>query len=69
MFMASLICNMDVDCEKFLVCKMELECVKTLQFDTEVIQTQEFFLVVYRCTWTQLLAFFGLTFCCIHSFI
>ncbi|XP_021892243.1 DNA-directed primase/polymerase protein isoform X3 [Carica papaya] len=36
MFMASLICNMDVDCEKFLVCKMELECVKTLQFDTEV---------------------------------
>ncbi|XP_017972925.1 PREDICTED: DNA-directed primase/polymerase protein isoform X1 [Theobroma cacao] len=36
MFMASLICNMDVDCEKFLVCKMELDCVKTLHFETEV---------------------------------
>ncbi|XVF12557.1 hypothetical protein REPUB_Repub08aG0129000 [Reevesia pubescens] len=35
MFMASLICNMDVDCEKLLVCKMELDCVKTLHFDTE----------------------------------
>lgn len=34
--MASLICNMDADCEKLLVCKMELDCVKTLQFDTEV---------------------------------
>ncbi|KAM7273250.1 hypothetical protein ACFE04_027914 [Oxalis oulophora] len=36
MFMASLICNMDVDCGKLLVCKMELDCIKTLQFDTEV---------------------------------
>ncbi|GMY07329.1 DNA-directed primase/polymerase protein [Fagus crenata] len=36
MFMASLICNMDADCEKLLVCKMELDCVKTLLFDTEV---------------------------------
>lgn len=36
MFMASLICNMDADCEKLLVCKMELDCVKTLQFDTEL---------------------------------
>ncbi|XP_056694333.1 uncharacterized protein [Spinacia oleracea] len=35
-FMASLICNMDDDCEKLLVCKMDLDCVKTLQFDTEV---------------------------------
>ncbi|XP_065615961.1 uncharacterized protein LOC111994508 isoform X1 [Quercus suber] len=35
MFMASLICNMDADCEKLLVCKMELDCVKTLLFDTE----------------------------------
>ncbi|KAL7003486.1 hypothetical protein U1Q18_004640 [Sarracenia purpurea var. burkii] len=34
-FMASLICNMDVDCEKLLICKMDLDCVKTLQFDTE----------------------------------
>ncbi|XVE64290.1 hypothetical protein DITRI_Ditri07aG0089000 [Diplodiscus trichospermus] len=36
MFMVSLICNMDTDCEKLLVCKMELDCVKTLQFETEV---------------------------------
>ncbi|XP_012090174.1 DNA-directed primase/polymerase protein isoform X2 [Jatropha curcas] len=35
MFMASLICNMDTDCEKLLVCKMDLDCVKTLHFDTE----------------------------------
>ncbi|EXC05956.1 Coiled-coil domain-containing protein 111-like protein [Morus notabilis] len=36
MFMASLICNMDVDCDKLLVCKMDVLCMKTLQFDTEV---------------------------------
>ncbi|KAA3459886.1 DNA-directed primase/polymerase protein-like [Gossypium australe] len=36
MFMTSLICKMDDDCEKLLVCKMELDCVKTLQFETEV---------------------------------
>ncbi|XP_030448880.2 uncharacterized protein LOC115671456 isoform X2 [Syzygium oleosum] len=36
MFMASLICSMDVDCQKLLVCKMELDCAKTLQFETEV---------------------------------
>ncbi|KAL5567885.1 hypothetical protein UlMin_024460 [Ulmus minor] len=36
MFMASLICNVDVDCEKLLVCKMDQQCIKTLQFDTEV---------------------------------
>ncbi|KAK9994593.1 hypothetical protein SO802_024296 [Lithocarpus litseifolius] len=35
MFMASLICNMDADCEKLLVCKMDLDCVKTLLFETE----------------------------------
>ncbi|XP_057527811.1 uncharacterized protein LOC130806666 isoform X1 [Amaranthus tricolor] len=35
-FMASLICNIDDECEKLLVCKMELDCIKTLQFDTEV---------------------------------
>lgn len=34
-FMASLICNIDIDCEKLLICKMDLDCVKTLQFDTE----------------------------------
>ncbi|XP_030533169.1 DNA-directed primase/polymerase protein isoform X3 [Rhodamnia argentea] len=36
MFVASLICNMDVDCQKLLVCKMELDCAKTLQFETEM---------------------------------
>ncbi|KAK3008262.1 hypothetical protein RJ639_014948 [Escallonia herrerae] len=35
MFMASLICHMDVDCEKLLICKMDLDCVKALHFDTE----------------------------------
>ncbi|KAI8564889.1 hypothetical protein RHMOL_Rhmol03G0217800 [Rhododendron molle] len=35
-FMASLICNMDADCEKLLICKMDLDCVKALQFDTEI---------------------------------
>ncbi|KAH9603717.1 hypothetical protein KSS87_007073 [Heliosperma pusillum] len=38
-FMASLICNMDDDCEKLLVCKMDLDCIKTLQFDTEIHTT------------------------------
>lgn len=36
--MASLICNLDVDCEKLLVCKTDLDCIKTLHFDTEVIR-------------------------------
>ncbi|XP_004309176.1 PREDICTED: coiled-coil domain-containing protein 111 homolog [Fragaria vesca subsp. vesca] len=36
MFMASLICNLDADCEKLLVCKSDLDCIKTLHFDTEV---------------------------------
>ncbi|KAG5558671.1 hypothetical protein RHGRI_008579 [Rhododendron griersonianum] len=35
-FMASLICNMDADCEKLLICKMDSDCVKALQFDTEI---------------------------------
>lgn len=36
MFMASLICNMDMDCEKLLICKMDVDCVKALHFDAEV---------------------------------
>ncbi|KAI4347596.1 hypothetical protein L6164_008397 [Bauhinia variegata] len=36
MFMASLICKMDVDCQKLLVCKADLDCIKTLHYDTEV---------------------------------
>ncbi|KAG9147640.1 hypothetical protein Leryth_015739 [Lithospermum erythrorhizon] len=35
LFMASLICRTDADCEKLLICKMDAECVKTLHFDTE----------------------------------
>lgn len=35
MFMASLICSMDIDCEKVLICKMDLDCAKVLHFDSE----------------------------------
>ena len=35
-FMVSLICNIDADCEKLLICKMDLDCVKVLHFDVEV---------------------------------
>ncbi|KAM6555758.1 hypothetical protein CsatB_002777 [Cannabis sativa] len=41
MFMDSLICNMDADCEKLLVCKMDLLCTKILQFNTEVNHSYE----------------------------
>ncbi|KAF4400278.1 hypothetical protein G4B88_019487 [Cannabis sativa] len=41
MFMESLICNMDADCEKLLVCKMDLLCTKILQFNTEVNRSYE----------------------------
>ncbi|XP_074381097.1 uncharacterized protein LOC141721856 isoform X2 [Apium graveolens] len=41
MFMASLICNMDVDCEKLLICKMDMDCIKALHFDTEMNSTSE----------------------------
>lgn len=37
MFMGSLICNIDADCERLLVCKMDSDCVRTLHFNTEVI--------------------------------
>lgn len=43
MFMTSLICNMDVDCEKLLVCEMDLDCAKTLHFDTEVLLDSKLF--------------------------
>ncbi|KAG6391975.1 hypothetical protein SASPL_149739 [Salvia splendens] len=35
-FMASLICNLDVDSAKLLICKMDLDCVKALHFETEI---------------------------------
>ncbi|KAI9112899.1 hypothetical protein K1719_016013 [Acacia pycnantha] len=41
MFMASLICNMDADCKKYLVGKPESNCVKTLHYDTEVNYNHE----------------------------
>ncbi|XP_071712039.1 uncharacterized protein [Rutidosis leptorrhynchoides] len=34
-FMVSLICNINADCEKLLICKMDLDCVKVLHFDIE----------------------------------
>ncbi|XP_075496443.1 uncharacterized protein LOC142533517 [Primulina tabacum] len=34
-FVTSLICNMNSDCEKLLICKMDLDCVKELHFGTE----------------------------------
>ncbi|KAK9672585.1 hypothetical protein RND81_12G110100 [Saponaria officinalis] len=47
-FMASLICNLDDDCEKFLVCKMDLDCIKTLQYDTEINTTRRMSASVLR---------------------
>ncbi|KAH6760565.1 DNA primase [Perilla frutescens var. hirtella] len=35
-FMASLICNLEVDSDKLLICKMDLDCVKALHFETEI---------------------------------
>nr|GMC67130.1 DNA-directed primase/polymerase protein isoform X1 [Ipomoea batatas] len=39
MFMGSLICNIDADCERLLVCKMDSDCVRTLHFNTEIAQS------------------------------
>ncbi|GJN07504.1 hypothetical protein PR202_ga25340 [Eleusine coracana subsp. coracana] len=39
-FMKSLICRLDDDCEKLLICKLDLECKKTLHFDSEVSMQQ-----------------------------
>lgn len=39
-FMESLICRLDDDCDKLLICKMDLECKKTLHFDSEVSMTR-----------------------------
>ncbi|CAH9140909.1 unnamed protein product [Cuscuta epithymum] len=38
MFMESLICNMDSECEKLLVCIMDSDCVRALRFDTEITE-------------------------------
>ncbi|XP_020261797.1 DNA-directed primase/polymerase protein isoform X2 [Asparagus officinalis] len=35
-FLESLICRIDVDCDKLLTCKMDLDCKKILCFETEV---------------------------------
>lgn len=35
-FMDSLICKIDGDCEKLLICKLDLDFKKTLCFDSEV---------------------------------
>nr|CAB3457896.1 unnamed protein product [Digitaria exilis] len=34
-FMESLICRLDDNCDKLLICKLDLECQKTLHFDSE----------------------------------
>ncbi|KAK9145982.1 hypothetical protein Sjap_005885 [Stephania japonica] len=36
MFLESLICRMDDDCQKLLICKMDLDCKKILCFDSEL---------------------------------
>uniref|UniRef100_A0A0D9WYM6 DNA-directed primase/polymerase protein n=1 Tax=Leersia perrieri TaxID=77586 RepID=A0A0D9WYM6_9ORYZ len=35
LFMESLICRLDDDCDKLLTCKLDLDCQKTLHFDSE----------------------------------
>jgi DNA-directed primase/polymerase protein len=39
-FMESLICRLDDNCEKLLICKLDLECKKTLHFDSEISMSQ-----------------------------
>ncbi|XP_062188595.1 uncharacterized protein LOC133891905 [Phragmites australis] len=39
-FMESLICKLDDNCDKLLICKLDLECKKTLHFDSEVSMPQ-----------------------------
>ncbi|OQU89936.1 hypothetical protein SORBI_3002G297500 [Sorghum bicolor] len=39
-FMESLICRLDDNCEKLLICKLDLECKKTLHFDSEISMPQ-----------------------------
>ncbi|CAN6168018.1 unnamed protein product [Urochloa humidicola] len=39
-FMESLICRLDDNCEKLLICKLDLECKKTLHFDSELSMPQ-----------------------------
>ncbi|ONM56968.1 DNA primases [Zea mays] len=46
-FMESLICRLDDNCEKLLICKLDLECKKTLHFDSEISMSQES-LIIYN---------------------
>ncbi|OVA02115.1 DNA primase [Macleaya cordata] len=39
MFMESLICKIDGDCQKLLICKLDSECMKTLCFNSEVLNS------------------------------
>lgn len=39
-FMESLICRLDDNCDKLLICKLDLECQKTLHFDSEFSMPQ-----------------------------
>ncbi|VAH26198.1 unnamed protein product [Triticum turgidum subsp. durum] len=40
LFLESLICRLDDDCDKLLICKLDLECKKALHFDTEASVTR-----------------------------
>ncbi|WVZ65869.1 LOW QUALITY PROTEIN: hypothetical protein U9M48_015165 [Paspalum notatum var. saurae] len=39
-FMESLICRLDDNCDRLLICKLDLECKKTLHFDSEISMAQ-----------------------------
>nr|CAD1818892.1 unnamed protein product [Ananas comosus var. bracteatus] len=41
-FMDSLICRVDDDCDKLLICKLDLDCKKTLCFDSEVKEERSY---------------------------
>ncbi|XP_020095480.1 DNA-directed primase/polymerase protein isoform X3 [Ananas comosus] len=41
-FMDSLICKVDDDCDKLLICKLDLDCKKTLCFDSEVKEERSY---------------------------
>lgn len=40
LFMESLICRLDDDCDKLLICKLDLDCKKALHFDSEASITR-----------------------------
>lgn len=57
-FMESLICRLDDNCEKLLICKLDLDCKKTLHFDSEISKSK-----VSICNFT------ALHFPCLYTFL